>query len=57
MARPKLPEFQCGVFGGDPVAEPRGRRSIIISGRRDRPSSIVRPQPNFAKTESAPNRI
>ena len=23
---PKLPQFQCRVFGDDPVAEPRGRR-------------------------------
>ena len=25
-ACPKLPQFQCRVFGDDPVAEPRGRR-------------------------------
>jgi hypothetical protein len=45
---PKLPEFQCRVFGDDPVAEPRcaaGGRSSSIIGRPDRPSSIVRPQP------------
>ena len=45
----KLPEFQCRVLGDDPVAEPRGaagsRSNIIISVRRERPSSIVRPQP------------
>jgi hypothetical protein len=41
---------QCRLFGDDPVAEPRsaagGRSSnIIISVRRQRPSSIVRPFP------------
>ena len=44
--------------GDDPVAEPRGRRSIIISGRRDRPSSSVRPEPDSAKTSGAgPERV
>jgi hypothetical protein len=44
------------MLGDDPVAEPRGaagsRSNIIISVRRERPSSIVRPQP-----ESCPFRF
>ena len=52
----RLPEFQCRVLGDDPVAEPRGaagsHSNIIISVRRERPSSIVRPQP-----ESCPFRF
>jgi hypothetical protein len=57
-----VPFFQCRVFGDDPVAEPRcaagGRSSnIIISVRPERPSSIVRPQPDSAKTESAKKKL
>ena len=41
--------------GDDPVAEPRGAAggrssNIIISVRRERPSSIVRPQPESCPT-------
>ena len=62
-ATPKLPQFQCRVFGDDPVAELRGRRRrphhrIRRHGDRcccyrpDRPSSSVPPQPNLTKTKS-----
>jgi hypothetical protein len=48
------PFFQCRLFGDDPVAEPRcaagGRSSnIIISVRRERPSSIVCPASDSAR--------
>ncbi len=51
---PKLPEFQCRVFGDDPVAE-RPAAASSISVRPDRPNSIVRPQPKSLKTAPAPD--
>jgi hypothetical protein len=38
-------------LGDDPVA--RRRRGGRMIDRRERPSSIVRPEPNFSKMESA----
>ena len=38
--------FQCRLFGDTPYLPARARR-------RERPSSIVRPEPNFSKMESA----
>src|SRR5208282_907034 len=61
---PKLPQFQCRVFGDTRYLAARGRRrrphhrirrrgrSSSSIGRPDRPSSSVPPQPNLTKTKS-----
>src|SRR5208282_3626772 len=63
-AGPKLPQFQCRVFGDTRYLAARGRRrrphhrirrrgrSSSSIGRPDRPSSSVPPQPNLTKTKS-----